>query len=143
MFRREWLEQMLREPNNLFGQPNGAGYDYRRASIVLAAMAATVASTAATLLAFELDSLATPIRAVLLLIAITNLIGYPFLWPLSFLVGLVTSFLLWLSAAYFLAWFCKWRDPSLAVRWIATIGTVAGWLSGLAIYLWLLIRWNG
>jgi hypothetical protein len=141
MFERERLERLLREPNNLFGPPTGTGYDYGRAAMVLAAVAATAVSTAALLFALE-NPVMTTMQAVVLMISIPNLIGFPFLWPLNLMLGLVTSFLLWLGTIYVFAWWRGWRKASLATRWCSTLAVVAGWISGAAVYIWLLVRWN-
>jgi hypothetical protein len=84
----------------------------------------------------------TSMQAVVLMISIPNLIGFPFLWPLNLVLGLVTSFLLWLGTIYVFAWWRDWRKASLATRWCSTLAIVAGWISGAAVYIWLLVRWN-
>lgn len=100
---REHLERLLREPNNLFGKPRGAGYDYWRNGTIFASVCLSFVSAAAFLWVFRVAQVDPALRIVGGIAAAPFTLASLILWPVDVL-GLFSAFAIWYGTLRAVTW---------------------------------------
>lgn len=130
---RERVEQLLREPDNLFGPPTGRGYDYVGAALTVAALALGALSGGCLFAVWGDPGLHPAFRPVLLVVAAPFCVGVWFLWPLNLLVGWVGAAAVWYATLHAAGCLAGLRRCGRWARACSAVVSVAGWAVGLVV----------
>jgi hypothetical protein len=130
----ECVERFLREPQNLFGQPKGSGYDYLRAALTVAALGLAALSGWCLFTGATDPDLAT----LLLLVGAPFCLGVWFFWPFNLYLGWLGASLVWFATLHTVACLTGLRHSGRATRISLTALAAAGWAVGayLALFPW-------